>query len=166
MSGSRFQARVAASPSRVYSNGVPVMGSFGAGNSRSARTVEKVFRISLFIAGIINILPSVLAFIPEKISKSYGIEIPNVDFELLLRHRAMLLGIVGGIMIYSAIFKKYYSISVTIAFISMVSFIILYLSLNGINTELEKVMKIDLAATIVLLVGFLLFKLKSPKAST
>lgn len=122
--------------------------------------METIFRISLFIAGGINLLPSILAFLPEKISKSYGIKIPNVDFELLLRHRAVLFGIVGGIMIYSAITRKYYTVSVTAGLISMVSFIILYFLLNGINAELEKVMKIDLVAVLVLIVGVLLYKFK------
>jgi hypothetical protein len=33
--------------------------------------MELIFRITLFIAGVINLLPSVLAFLPDKISKSY-----------------------------------------------------------------------------------------------
>ncbi len=123
--------------------------------------METIFRITLFIAGGINMLPSILTFLPEKISKSYGIEMPNVNFELLLRHRAVLFGIVGGLMIYSAITKKYYSISVTVGLISMISFIILYFLMNGINMELEKVMKIDLVAAIILIVGFMLYKFKS-----
>lgn len=43
------------------------------------------------------------------------------------------LFIVGGILIYSAISKKFYSISVTIGLISMISFIILYFLINGIT---------------------------------
>ena len=65
--------------------------------------METSFRIALFIAGGINLLPSILAFSTAKLSQSYGIEIPNADFELLLRHHAVLFGIVGGLMIYSAI---------------------------------------------------------------
>ena len=123
--------------------------------------MEMIFRITLLIAGGINILPAILAFLPEKISKSYGIEVPNVNFELLLRHRAVLFAIVGGLMIYSAISKKYYSISVTVGLVSMISFIMLYFLINGVNPELKKVMKIDLVATIVLIVGFMLYKFKS-----
>ena len=62
--------------------------------------METIFRISLFIAGVINIIPSILAFLPEKISKSYGIELTNVNLEFLLRHRAILFGIIGGLMIF------------------------------------------------------------------
>jgi len=123
--------------------------------------MEVVFRICLFIAGVINFVPSILAFVPNKISESYGIEIPNSNYELLLRHRAILFGIIGGIMIYSAIAKKNYSMSVFIGMISMISFVILMNLVNGeINPELTKVMMIDLVGIIILLVGFLLYKFK------
>jgi len=122
--------------------------------------METIFRILLFITGGINVLPSILAFSPDKLSKSYGIEIPDVNFELLLRHRAVLFGIVGGILIYSAISKKHYSISVIVGLTSMVSFIVLYFLMNGINAELQKIMQIDFVAVLILIVGFVLYKLK------
>jgi len=123
--------------------------------------MEIIFRISLFIAGIINLLPSILAFLPEKLPSAYGIEILNADFELLLRHRAVLFGIVGGLMIYSSVSKSYYSISVLAGLVSMISFIILYFLIGGVNQELSKVMKIDLVAVAILLVGFSFYKFKS-----
>lgn len=116
--------------------------------------MELVFRICLFIAGMINFIPAILAFLPNKISASYGIQMPDQNFELLLRHRAILFGIVGGIMIFSAISKKYYSVAIVIGFISMISFLILYKLINGdINPELTKVMKIDLIGILTLIIG-------------
>jgi heme A synthase len=124
--------------------------------------MELIFRITLFIAGVINLLPSVLAFLPDKISKSYGIEIPNENYELLLRHRAILFGIIGGLMIYSAVAKKHYEVSTVIGLISMVSFIVLFFLIGkDINSELKKVMSIDIVGTVILCIGFILFKLKS-----
>lgn len=124
--------------------------------------MELIFRITLFIAGAINLLPSVLAFLPDKISKSYGIEIPNENFELLLRHRAILFGIIGGLMIYSAVAKKHYEVSTVIGLISMVSFIVLFFLIGkDINSELKKVMTVDIVGTVLLCIGFILFKLKS-----
>ncbi len=126
--------------------------------------MELLFRIILFVAGVINLLPSLLAFLPEKIAKSYGIEIPNVNYELLLRHRAILFGIIGGLMIYSAIVKKHYELSTIAGLVSMTSFIILYFFIgNNINSELRKVMMIDVVATVILFVGFILFLLKSKR---
>jgi hypothetical protein len=68
--------------------------------------MENVFRIVLFLTGIVTFLPSFLVFLPEKIKEAYGVDIENADVELLLRHRAVLFGIVGGIMLFSAISKK------------------------------------------------------------
>ncbi|MCU0324615.1 MAG: hypothetical protein MUF45_05105 [Spirosomaceae bacterium] len=123
--------------------------------------METLFRITLLIAGIINFLPSLLVFFPDKISKSYGIAIPNANYELLLRHRAALFGIVGGLMIYSAIFKKNYDVATTIGLISMVSFILLFFIIGKeISLELKRVMIADVMATVILCVGYFLFKFK------
>ncbi|OYU92913.1 MAG: hypothetical protein CFE21_18515 [Bacteroidetes bacterium B1(2017)] len=124
--------------------------------------MELIYRITLFIAGLINILPAILGFLPEKIAKSYGIEIPNANYELLLRHRAILFGIIGGLLIYSSLAKKHYELSTIAGLVSMVSFIILYFLIGkNINSELKKVMMIDLFATVILCVGFILFLFKS-----
>jgi heme A synthase len=124
--------------------------------------MEQLFRISLFVAGVINLLPSLLAFLPEKIVKSYGIEIPNANYELLLRHRAILFGIIGGLMIYAALDKKHYELSTIAGLVSMISFIILYFLIGkDINSELKKVMIIDVVATVILCIGFIMFLLKS-----
>jgi len=123
--------------------------------------MELIFRSCLFIAGVINTLPAILAFFPQKLKNSYGIEIPNANYELLLRHRAVLFGIIGGMMIYSAIAKKHYAMAVCIGLISMISYIILYKLIHGeINAELSKVMKIDIIGIIILLVGLMVYKLK------
>lgn len=123
--------------------------------------MELLFRICLFFAGLINLLPSILAFIPSKINNSYGIEIPNCNYELLLRHRAILFGIIGGILISSAITKKNYPIAVLIGSISMLSFIVLFVFVNGeINPELSKVMKIDVIGLIILLIGFTIYRFR------
>jgi len=120
--------------------------------------METVFRICLFLAGIINFIPSILAFLPKKINQSYGVEVPNQNYELLLRHRAVLFGIIGSVMIFSAVSQLYYELSVIIGMVSMVSFIILFKGIKGtINSELTKVMKIDIVGIIILLVGYMLY---------
>ena len=126
--------------------------------------MELIYRITLFVAGLINLLPSMLAFLPDKISKSYGIEIPNANYELLLRHRAILFGIIGGLMIFSAIVKKYYDIATIAGLISMTSFILLYFLIDrGISSELKKVMLIDILASLILLIGLVIFLITSKK---
>jgi hypothetical protein len=115
--------------------------------------MELIFRISLLLAGIINFIPSSLVFFPNKINASYGIDVTNSNLELLLRHRAVLFGIVVGLMLFSALSKRYYDLSVIIGSISMLSFVILNFSIGTINSELKKVMLFDIAAIIILAIG-------------
>lgn len=111
----------------------------------------------MFIAGVINLLPSLLAFFPDRIAKSYGIEIADVNYELLLRHRAILFGVIGGFMILSALKRIHYKAATTIGLISMISFILLFLLIgDGISPELKKVMIIDVVATVILCLGAIL----------
>ena len=126
--------------------------------------VELIFRISLLIAGIVNILPALLVFFPAKIANSYGIAIPDSNYELLLRHRAVLFFIVGGLLVYSSITQKAYAISTVVGLISMLSFVLLYYLIGkNTNAQLKKVMFIDVAAIIVLFVGAVLYYLGSEK---
>lgn len=123
--------------------------------------MELFFRITLVISAIINLLPFILAFLPEKIGKSYGIELPNINYELLMRHRAVLFGIVGGLLLFSGITKKYYQTSTTIGLVSMLSFMILYLIIEGeFSPELKKVFIIDCFASILLVCGFVAYSLQ------
>jgi hypothetical protein len=65
-------------------------------------------------------------------------------------------------MIYSALVKKHYELSTIAGLVSMTSFIILYFIIGkDINQELKKVMMIDVVATVILCIGFILFMLKS-----
>ncbi|OWY20059.1 phosphopantetheine adenylyltransferase [Sphingobacteriales bacterium UPWRP_1] len=124
--------------------------------------MELIYRVILFAAGIINLLPAVLAFFPGKIPNSYGIELPDANYELLLRHRAVLFGIIGGLMMFSAVTKKFYEIATVFGLISMTSFILLYFLIGkDINSELRKVMLIDMIAAAILLIGCIAFLLTS-----
>ncbi len=123
--------------------------------------MENIFRISLLIAGIINILPSFITFLPDKIRDSYGIDIIDSNYELLLRHRAVLFAIVGGIMIYAAITKNNYSLALITGMVSMCSFILLYFLVDGpINEELRKIMLIDIAGIVILALGYACYLMK------
>lgn len=116
-----------------------------------------LYRASLFISGAINLVPAVLAVFPEKISKSYGVKVLNPNYELLLRHRAVLFGIVGTIMISSAITRKNQFLATAVGLTSMLSYVLLAQQVSGkINPELTKVFNIDIAASLILVAGFII----------
>ena len=117
--------------------------------------MELTFRIILFATGIVNFIPALIAFFPTKIKNAYGVAILESDSELLLRHRAILFGIIGGFMLFSALTQKYYVPATVGGLISMSSYIVLFYAVSGtINPELTKVLKIDIVACLLLVIGF------------
>jgi hypothetical protein len=127
--------------------------------------MELVYRIALGLAGIVNLLPALLVFMPQNISKSYGVAVPDGNYELLLRHRGVMFGVVGGLILYSAFTKRYYEVSTLAGLVSMVSFLGLYYLIDKpINAELKRVMQIDVFAIIILMVGLGLYWLPFRRA--
>ena len=125
--------------------------------------MELLLRITLFICGIINLLPVTIAFLPEKIALSYGVKVSDNNMELLLRHRAVLFGIVSLVLIHAAFTKSNYILATIIGLISMLSFVLLYYHIGEINKELKTIMVIDFISSFFLLVVFILYKIWQSK---
>ena len=125
--------------------------------------MELLLRVTLFISGLINLLPVAIAFLPEKIASSYGVTVSSNSMELLLRHRAVLFGIVSLILIHAAITKSNYILATIIGLISMLSFVLLYNHIGEINKELKTIMVIDLIASLCLITVLIFHRIYSPK---
>ena len=127
-------------------------------------SMETIFRIVLFLVGVVNFAPAMIVFFPDKIAQSYGIQLSDANLDLLMRHRGVLFGLVGGLMIYAAIFKKNEHLAVLLGSLSMLSFIILYfLPGQPHSVGLMKVMRIDLVALTALVIAYLVTDLSQVK---
>lgn len=128
--------------------------------------MEIFFRVILFLTGFVNLLPALLVFMPQRMEQAYGITLPDSNYALLLRHRAVLFGIVGGLMLFSSISRQYYSLACTVGLVSMVSFMILYYIIgpNQIHIALKKIMWTDVVASVVLIIAWILHTLSLPKS--
>ena len=60
-------------------------------------------KILLVIAGLINFLPVIGILSAGRIAGAYDVEVEGPDLELLLRHRALLFGLVGGFLLASVV---------------------------------------------------------------
>jgi hypothetical protein len=105
--------------------------------------MENLYRFILLITGLVHILPFSFLFFPEQLQKNYGVDMSDVNLQLLLRHRAIFFGLIGLGLIFSAVKKYFYGRASTIGLISMVSFIVLFYQIGGINQQLRSVMMID-----------------------
>lgn len=119
-------------------------------------TLQRVITGLFLIAGLINFVPLAGVMGNTLLESAYGIEVASADLSLLLRHRAVLFGIVGGLLLVSA-FKPALRVTAGVCgMISMTSFILLYFLAGPINPELAGVMRADLAGIAALALGIAL----------
>ncbi len=112
--------------------------------------------ILFLVPGIFNFIPVVGVISNQQLSRLYQVSSLSVDLALLLRHRALLFGIVGGYMIYAAFQESLRNHAAVMGLVSMVSFIVLVFMLKTSNPSLVRLAYIDAVLTLMLLSGYVL----------
>ena len=88
-----------------------------------------------------------------RLEQAYGISLASSDLEVLMRHRALLFGVLGGFVVYAPLFPVYQVAAMVMAGISMVGFVVLALRVGGVNRALSRVLVAAGAGIAVLLVA-------------
>ena len=78
------------------------------------------------------------------------------DLAILMRHRALLFGILGAFILYSAFDSKYQPAAMIMAGVSMIGFGFLVLSMGDFNEAIGKVFFMDLVGVVFLLAAVVL----------
>jgi hypothetical protein len=107
----------------------------------------------LFIVSVIHLLPVVGVLGSESLIKLYGVSISDSNTEILLRHRAVLFSIIGLFLLLSVFKTEYQLIAICIGLISVASFLLLAWSIEGLNSEISRVVKVDWVALALLIVA-------------
>ncbi|MGI5467398.1 hypothetical protein [Streptomyces sp. CA-132043] len=121
--------------------------------------LDRVATALLLLVGVVNLLPGFVAFAPSRITTAYGVTATGPDFadlSVLLRHRAVLLGLIGLALIYAAFTPSFRVPGITAGAISMGSFVLLTRSAPGLNHATMRVARIDIAAIMLLAVAAVL----------
>lgn len=118
--------------------------------------MERVICVLLVVVGIINFLPVAGVLSAETLARAYGIDAPEGDLLILMRHRALLFGIIGSLIIASAFYQHLQTAAMIAGFVSMVGFLLLALSAGGYGEKIQGVVVADVAATVLLVAAFVL----------
>ncbi|MBX7171711.1 MAG: hypothetical protein K1X72_12195 [Pyrinomonadaceae bacterium] len=113
---------------------------------------DKIISGILLIVGIINILPVIVFFDASKTVKLYGVPIEGENLTILMRHRGVLLGLVGIALIAAAFKSDYLILAVALALISKFAFIFLTFTSANYSAEIKQVALIDVGAIVLLLI--------------
>lgn len=103
----------------------------------------------LVIVGIINVVPLIVFFDAGKTQKLYGFPIEGESLTILMRHRGVLLSLVGIALIAAAFKSEYRTLAIGLALISKFAFIFLTFTAPNYTPEIRQVALIDVGAIIL-----------------
>jgi hypothetical protein len=105
----------------------------------------------LAVAGLIHLLPVSGAAGASQLNALYGLALDDPGLILLLRHRAVLFGLLGVFLLAAAWRSAWQPAAVVAGLVSVVSFLWLYGAADGYNDALRRVAVADLIALACLL---------------
>jgi len=89
----------------------------------------------------------------DRLATLYGLQFNEPNIAILMRHRAVLFGVLGLFLIYAAFKPALQSAALLAGFASVLSFLYLAWSVGDYNPQVARVFAIDIAALLCLVVG-------------
>jgi hypothetical protein len=115
----------------------------------------KFLTATLFVlVGLINLYPVVGSVGSSQLETLYGIPFAGEDLLLLMRHRALLLGLLGAFIIGAAFHKTWRPAATVAGLVSMLAFVVLSLPLSEHGPALQRVVWADVIASVLLIAGY------------
>ena len=113
----------------------------------------KLISAMLVIAGIIHVLPLAGVVGSERLAALYGVDFSDPNLAILMRHRAVLFGLLGVFLIYAAFRPSQQPVAFVAGLISAAAFLGLAWATGGYNSLLAKVVAADVVALVCLAIG-------------
>lgn len=109
----------------------------------------------LLLVALIHALPLAGVLGAGKLSSLYGIPVQDPNLEILMRHRAVLFGLLAAFLAYAAFHRPLHSLALLAGGVSVASFLVLAVVVGGYNPALATVVKVDAVAAVLLTAGAL-----------
>lgn len=107
----------------------------------------------LLIVAVIHLLPVAGVIGSARLATLYGIAFSDPNLAILMRHRAVLFGLLGVFFVIAAFRPALQPVAFGIGFVSVLSFLWLAWSVGGYNAQVARVVAADLVALACLGVG-------------
>ena len=114
--------------------------------------MAKIYTGVIALAALVNLAPLVGVASARRLQALYGIPFADPNLVVLMRHRAVLFGIVGALLLVSVFHLPTRPAAVTAGLVSMVSFVLLVFLVGDANAEIRRVMMVDVIASLLLLI--------------
>ena len=118
--------------------------------------MKRAISIILVAVGLMNLYPIIGVLSADALTNLYGVTILDNDLLILMRHRAVMLGIIGTFMVIAAFRPDLQSAAIIAGLTSMIAFVGLTLSVGDSGESVNKVMLADVLGSLALFVAIFL----------
>lgn len=132
----------------------------------SGGMMNKAISILLGVVGIIHLLPLSGMLGTERLVALYGLPFDDPNLQIMMRHRALLFGMLGAFLLYAALRPDLRIIALVAGFASTCSFLVLAWSVGGYNAAIARVVAADMIAVACLVAALILHLLQPRTAVT
>lgn len=105
--------------------------------------MKYIISAALLISGVIHLLPLAGIVGSSQLNALYGVTIADQNLELLMRHRAVLFGLLGCFLVYSTFKAAYQTLAILACFISTLAFLVLAWITPDYNADIGKIVVAD-----------------------
>jgi len=119
-----------------------------------------IISVLLIIVAVIHLLPLSGALSAKRLTALYGLSFDEPNLEILMRHRAVLFGLLGVFFIYAAFQVELQPIAFVAGLVSVLSFIWIAWSVGAYNASVRRVVVADWVALVCLGIAFVLYILE------
>ena len=119
--------------------------------------MNKVITVMFILAGIIHLVPITGVFGPERLATLYGLNFQEPNLSILMRHRAILFGLLGAFLIYAGFYPSLQPLAFIAGLISVISFILIAWSTGDYNAAVYKIIIGDLFALVFLIIALAIY---------
>jgi hypothetical protein len=107
---------------------------------------ESVRVVLLLVSALIHVLPLAGVLGRARLQALYGVPIDDPNLELAMRHRAVMFGLIGALLIGAAFVPEVRRLAIVGTVISDGAFLGLALSIQGTNLAMKKVVIADVVS--------------------
>lgn len=115
--------------------------------------MNKLIAALLIIPAIIHLLPLSGVLGTEQLTRLYGLDFSEPNLAILMRHRAVLFGLLGGFLLGAAFRPDWRPAAIAAGLVSVLSFLWLAWSVGGYNAGIGRIVTADLIALACLLLA-------------
>jgi len=105
--------------------------------------MQHLWTFLVLVAAAINLAPFLGVVSPERMSAFYGVDLDHPNLQILMRHRAVLFGVVGGLLLVAAFHPPLRTLGYVVGFGSMLSFLLIAWLVGEYSAEIRRMILID-----------------------